>query len=67
MEKCSAYKNAASNADKKTLQVSNEDRKTCVNALKDKSVPDDRVIILVVNWMRQNVIKYVCAPFEAEW
>ena len=66
MEKCAAYENATSDADKKTFQVSNDDRKMYLKALKDISVPDDRVISLVVNWVQQNGIKYVCAHFEAE-
>ena len=31
------------------------------------ATPNNHVLSLVIDWMRNNQMRYMCAPFEAKW
>lgn len=53
LTKCRSYEDAENEEDRARNRITNNDRKDYLKALKDTTVPDQRVISIVVNWMNE--------------
>ena len=49
------------------VQLTDDDHSQALKNAKALAAPGNRILRMVVDWMRQNNIKCTCAPFETEW
>ncbi len=47
--------------------ITDDDRKRALKNIRDTFIPDQKIIHMVVTWMKQDSILHMSAPFEAEW
>ena len=51
----------------KKVDLTDEDHHEVFKHIKDKNFPNVKITSIIMKWTKENNIKCLCAPFEAEW